>query len=125
MTPDPDNHLLARIAYGLAAAHVLVGIGVAIADNPEGPVGGVFYVLQYALPLALIGRAIQSPSVRRRRIAGSVALALGVFFALIVVGNWSGYSHPQAIFAVCITVPTTLVDLAIFWRTVPRWSNRT
>jgi hypothetical protein len=106
---------LAWIAVALAAAHVLVGIGVAFVGNEEGSVGGVFYVLVYALPLLLIAGALRSSRRSWHTAAGWAALLLAVFYSLVVVGNWSGYSTSTATFAISITAPTAALDLVVVW----------
>jgi hypothetical protein len=118
-----EIRLLTRLAWTatvLAAAHALVGIGISIVPNPDGWLGGIFYAAVYTLPLLLIGFALRSSRPLPHTVAGWVALLLAIFYSMVVVGNWSGYSTPQATFAVAITVPTVAFDLLIFWATILR-----
>jgi len=115
---------LSWAALGLAVIQVAVGIGMAVIGNSEGWLGGLMYALLYATPLVLIALALRSSSSRWHRPAGWAALLLGAYYALIVVGNWSGYSAETRIFAVSITVPTVVLDLVIFWATVVRHAGR-
>jgi hypothetical protein len=108
------------IAAWLAAAQVLVGVGVSLLPNPEGWVGGIFYAGMYALPLLLMAVALRSSRRPWHIVAGWGALLLAVFYSLVVVGNWSGYSAAQAAFALALTAPTVLVDLLVFWATILR-----
>ena len=97
---------LSWAALALAAMQVAVGIGMGVIGNSEGWLGGLVYAVLYATPLVLIALALRSSSSRWHRPAGWAALLLGAYYALIVVGNWSGYSAETRIFAVSITVPT-------------------
>jgi hypothetical protein len=106
---------LSRIAVAVAAAQAVVAIGISIFPNPEGWMGGILYCAAYAVPLALLGLALRSSRQSWRTLAGWLALALSVFYSIVVLGNWSGYSTQQAILAIGITAPTVVVDLAIFW----------
>ena len=115
---------LSWIAMALAAAQVAVGIAMSLVGSSEGWVGGILYALLYALPLVLIALALRSPRSSLHTAAGWVALILSVFYSLLVVGNWSGYSSQMAVFAACITVPTVGLDLVIFWATVLHRSER-
>lgn len=115
---------LSWAALGLAAMHLVVGFGMAVIGNPEGWLGGLMYAVLYATPLVLIALALRSSRSRWHRPAGWAALLLGAYYALIVVGNWSGYSAETKVFAVSITVPTIALDLAIFWATVVRHAGR-
>jgi hypothetical protein len=111
---------LSWAALGLAAIHVAVGIAMAVIGNAEGWLGGLMYAVLYATPLVLIAVALRSSGSAWHRAAGWAALLLGSYYALIVVGNWPGYSAETMIFALGITVPTVALDLAIFWATVVR-----
>lgn len=115
---------LSWAAFALAAAHVVVGIVMAFVPNPEGWAGGVFFAVSYGVPLVLIGLALRSSRPALHSGAGWAALLIAVYYALIVIGNWSGYSTQTALFAVGITVPTVALDLIIFWATVLRRSGR-
>lgn len=111
-------------AFALAAAYVVVGIVMAVVDNPEGWAGGVFFAASYGAPLVLIGLALRSSHPVLHTIAGWAALLIGAIYSLIVIGNWSGYSSQTALFAVSITVPAVALDVIIFWATVLRRSGR-
>ena len=126
-SPDTlDTDMLARkllrreswLATMLAAAQLLVAIGLALFPNPEGWPGGIFYAGMYALPLLLIGLALRSPDRRWHLLAGWASLILAIFYCMVVIGNWSGYSSTQVIFAVVITAPTVAIDLLISWTTL-------
>lgn len=106
---------IAWIALGLAAVQAAVGVVLALVSNEEGWIGALLYVCLYAVPLLLLGMALRSAEHVLRTAAGWVALALGVAYTVVVAVNWGGYSSAQAILAVGITVPTVVVDLAIFW----------
>ena len=99
----------------LAGAQVIVGAGISLAPNPEGWFGGILYVALYAVPLVVLGLMLRSSRRLWRSVAGWLALFLGVCYSIVVIGNWSGYTAQQAIFATAISVPTVAVDLAIFW----------
>lgn len=111
---------LYQVAMLLAAAHLLVGIGMVVVGNPEGWPGGVFYVLLYGVPVALIGLAVRAQARAWVTAAGWAALILAIYYTAVPIGNWSGYTAGQALFVVLITVPTVLFDLVVFWATIRR-----
>ena len=120
MTQMHRVSVLSRAAIALAAIQLLIGLLMAVAGNPEGWIGGVLFALMYAGPLLLIAWGLQRGTERWRHAAGWGAVALAAAYSLIVVGNWDGYSSPQAAFAAGITAPTVVLDLAVFWMTVVR-----
>lgn len=109
---------MSRVATILGAAQLIVGIAVSVFPNPEGWVGGVLYAAVHALPLFLIGLLLRSRQQAWRTVAGWLGLAFGVFYTMVVVGNWPGFTTQQAIIAVGITVPTVVADAAVFWAAV-------
>lgn len=115
---------LSWAAFGLAAADVVVGIVMAFVPNPEGWLGGIFFAVSYGVPLVLIGLALRSSRPVLHAIAGWAALLISVYYSLIVIGNWSGYSSGTALLAVGITVPAVALDLIVFWATILRRSGR-
>jgi hypothetical protein len=115
---------LSWFALALAAAHVLVGMAMTFAGNTEGPFGGVLYAAFYAIPLLLIALALRSVRQGWHTTAGWAALVLAVFYVAVVLGNRSGYSTQAATFAVMVTVPTAVLDLAIFWAGILRRPRR-
>jgi hypothetical protein len=112
---------LSWFLLALAVAHVLVGIGLAVAGDWTG---GVFYVLLYAVPLLLIGYALRSLRAALHTAAGWAAVVLALYFAAIPIGNWAGYSSGRALFVVLITLPTIAVYLAVVWFTLLHRSRR-
>ena len=106
---------LSSAAMILAAAQMVVALGMLVASNPEGILGGVLFALMYAAPLLLLALALGSAQPGLRTAAGWAALGLSLAYSAVVVGNWSGYSDGQAVIAVTITVPTVVLDLVIFW----------
>ena len=107
-------------AIVLAVGHVAVGAVMAVAGNPDGWIGGVFYAAVYALPLLLVALALRVKAAPWRMIAGWAALAMVAYETLILAGNWTGYSTAQAVFATAITVPTALLYALIFWAVIVR-----
>jgi hypothetical protein len=115
---------LAWFALGLAAVHVVVGIGVGLFGTDGGLFGGAAYALLYALPLLLIALALRSSRAWLHTAAGLAALILAVFDVFIVVASWSPGLTSDDVFMVCTTTPTVALDLAIFWAAVLRHSRR-
>lgn len=111
---------LAGTVLGLAAAQLAVAVMMWLSGNPEGWMGGILYAAFLALPQLLIALALHAPWGVCWAIAGWAAVILGALYALVVVGNWSGYSYVQAIFVVVMILPTVAVDLLVFWATVLR-----
>jgi hypothetical protein len=109
---------LSWAAVALALAQVVVGAGLSLADNPEGPAGGVLYALFYAAPLLLIAGGLRSPRPSLHAVAAWVAIILAFFYTVVVVGNWPGYSGFQRIFVVSITAPTVALYAVIFWAAI-------
>jgi hypothetical protein len=106
---------LSLIAMGLAAAQVVVGIGVSFFGTDGGWLGGVGYALLYALPLLLIALALRSSRSFFHIAAGWAALVLAVYYCFIVVASWSSGFSRDDVFMVCTTAPTVALDLIIFW----------
>ncbi len=109
---------LSLIAISLALVQVIIGVGLSLVPNPEGRLGGALYVAMYSVPLILFGFGLRSAKQGWRTATGWTALVLAAGYSMVVIGNWSGYTPQQALFAVGITAPTVAVDLAIFWSTV-------
>jgi hypothetical protein len=109
---------LSWVAMALAAAQVVVGIGVSFFGTDTGWQGGVAYALLYALPLLLIALALRSSRSSFSTAAGWAALVLAVFYCFIVFKSWSSSFSGDDVFMVCTTAPTVALDLVIFWATV-------
>lgn len=115
---------LSWIGLGLAGVQVLVGALLAFTPNLEGWAGGILFALFYAVPTALIALSLRSGSRWVSTLGAWVALLLAVFFVAIPIGNWSGYSPVQATFAVSVTIPVAVFNLAAFWAVVLRRGSR-
>jgi hypothetical protein len=114
---------LSWIAMALAAAQVVIAIGVSFFGTDGGWFGGILYALLYALPLLLIALALRSSHSWLHTAAGWAALVLAGYYSFIVVASWSGQSK-EDVFMVCTTAPTVGLDLVIFWATVLHRSRR-
>jgi hypothetical protein len=111
---------LSWAAIILAVGHAAIGVTMAVAGNPDGWIGGVFYVAVYAVPLLLVALALRGHASLWRKVAGWAALAIAAYETLILAGNWTGYSAAQAVFVTAITVPTALLYALIFWAVIVR-----
>jgi len=115
---------LAWIGLAIAGAQVLVGAVLTLVPNPEGWFGGILFAAFYAIPTALIAMSLRSHTRWLRTACGWAALLLAVYLITIPIENWPGYSFYQAAFAVAVTVPAALFDLAAFWVAVIRPAGR-
>lgn len=111
---------LSWAAIVLGVGHIAVGAVMALAGNPDGWIGGMFYAAVYGLPLLLVALALRAHASTWRMIAGWAALAMAAYETLILAANWAGYSTAQAVFATAITVPTALLYALIFWAVIVR-----
>lgn len=107
-----------RFVALLAVMHTVVAIAMTIVPNPEG-VGGVLgYAAMYVGPAVLVAAAVSSREPGRQLAAGWASLVLAVFYLVVVVANWSGYSAQQQAFAIGVNTPSVALYLAVFWGTV-------
>jgi hypothetical protein len=115
---------LAWAAFVLAAAHVAVGVAMAVAGNEEGIGGALLYVALFAVPLVVIGLGLRSTEARRRSTAGWAALVLAAYYLLVIIGNWSGYTGSEAALALGASLPTSALELLIFRAVIMGGSRR-
>ncbi len=113
MAAVPQRRVVVRIARLLGVAQCVVAVGVGIAPTSEGWAGGIFYAVVYAAPPLVLAWVLEHRSGRLLTAAGVLAVVLAVWMAIVPIGNWSGYSALQALFAVSITVPTVIVLLLV------------
>lgn len=121
MQPFPR---LARVGWAIAGAQVLVGAVLAFVPNAEGWFGGILFAAFYAIPTSLVAMSLRSRRRWLRTACGWGALLLAVFLIAIPIGNWPGYSSYEAAFAVAVTVPPAVFDLAVFRVAVVRQAGR-
>lgn len=119
---EPDRATFTRTSIAVLAAagvELVIAAVVSLTPNPDGWAGGVFFALAYSLPLALLGFALRASRRWLLWTAGVAAGVLGLFFAAIPVGNWSGYNGWwEQGRALAATVPAVVACAIVFWAAI-------
>lgn len=107
VSPDRAFRSESWALIALAVVYAAGAVGMVIAGNSEGVVGGVLFAGILGVPALALGLWLRSS--RAGFGVGVLTLLLALFYAGILAGNWQGYEGAARVLAPLALVPAIAV----------------
>jgi len=105
------REVMKRFVLIVGLFEVLAGVVVGATGHTfqsEGWLGGLLFIVLVAGPLLLVVLALSSGGPRVQRVMGWISAILVIYWILVVIGNWRGYSGAQVVLSLTAIIPAVV-----------------